>query len=195
MTLSLKHLTTTIALVGLSAAALGVAGAAEKRYTLTTTPDRPGVTQAVKDTLASPPTRVTPRATTMDPTTFGPLTGFAPVKELPPVHFAFDRATLRPADMAIVDASVEWLRMHPTEKLLVEGYADERGDVRYNMDLADRRARALRDALIARGVPASRFITASYGAARPACRARTEACWRESRTAILLVEPARPQSP
>jgi len=188
MNLSTK--TTTMLLVGLSAAALGVAGAAERGSTPATSPERPGMVETMKDTLTTPPPRITPRVTPVD------VAEFTPVKELRPVHFAFDKSTLRRQDMAIVDASVEWLRMHPTEMLLVQGYADERGDARYNMALAERRAQALRDALIARGVPSSRFVTASFGEARPACRAHTEQpCWRESRAAVVLIEPTRPQSP
>lgn len=179
--------TMTITLVGLSAAALGVAGATEKPAS--TVSEKPGMMQTMKDSFTSPPPRITPRTVTMD------VGEFAPVLDLRPVRFDFDKATLRRADAPIVDANAEWLRAHPTQAVLIEGHADERGDPRYNMGLAERRARALRDALVARGVPSSRIAMASYGEARPACRTPGEPCWRESRAAVILVEPIRPQAP
>ena len=193
MSLSLRQVM-AIALVGAGAAGFGVAGAAEKSTTEKSTQskmttEKASMTARATETLTSPPPRIIP------PTVKPDLSEYGPVAELAPVHFDFDRATLRPADLRTVDATAEWLKKNPTPAVIVEGYADERGNRDYNMALGERRARALRDALIARGVPSSRFAMASYGEARPLCRQHGEPCWQSNRAAGIVVEATRPQTP
>lgn len=72
--------------------------------------------------------------------------------------FSLDQAALRPEDLPLLDALAAWLLAHPELRLLrVEGHADEVGSPAYNYDLSLRRANAVRDALIARGVEPERL--------------------------------------
>ena len=120
---------------------------------------------------------------------------FVATPELRPVHFALDRAQWQPGDTATIDADAAWLRDKPEYAILIAGHADPRGTAAYNLALAERRALALRDELVARGVRADRISVVSYGEGQPACRAAAEPCWAKNRTAEILVRRITPQTP
>jgi peptidoglycan-associated lipoprotein len=113
---------------------------------------------------------------------------FAEVPDLKVVHFDFDRATIRPEDLAILDENAEWLKGNQV-LVLIEGHADERGTNEYNLALGERRAKAVRDHLVNKGVTADRINTVSYGEERPSCMDKGEACWKQNRRANSLVKP------
>ena len=120
---------------------------------------------------------------------------FVAVPELKPVQFAFDKADVRAADARALDADAAWLKHHPEYAILIAGHADQRGSDRYNLVLGERRARALRDELVARGVRDDRIALVSYGEKLPACRAQIEPCWATNRSAVILVRRDSPQRP
>ena len=72
---------------------------------------------------------------------------------------------------------------HPNLKLKLEGNTDERGTREYNIGLGERRAQAVRRALMLQGVAESQLTTVSFGAERPAVEGDDEAAWAQ--------EPAR----
>ena len=113
------------------------------------------------------------------------------------VHFAFDRAMLRPSQVLIVERDARWLKANSPYDVVVEAYADERGTKAYNAALGKRRALAVKHALVARGVHPDRIAVVSYGEARPECRAkvRSETCWSKNRRADILVRRASAQNP
>jgi len=105
------------------------------------------------------------------------------------IHFAFDRADIRPVDRPILDANAEWLRANADHLLLIEGHCDERGTAEYNMALGERRARAAMEYFVARGIAEDRITITTYGFERPLCTEHTEACWARNRRAVFLVKP------
>jgi OOP family OmpA-OmpF porin len=82
-------------------------------------------------------------------------------------HFDFDKSSLAPAAIAVLDATVTKLQMNPTLNVTIEGHTDSVGTADYNLSLGERRAIAVRDYLLARGIAASRLKTVSYGEERP----------------------------
>jgi outer membrane protein OmpA-like peptidoglycan-associated protein len=120
---------------------------------------------------------------------------FTMASELKPIYFGFDKAEVRPADARAVDASAAWLKANPTYPILIAGHADPRGTPQYNLVLGERRATALRDELVARGVRADRIALVTYGEGMPACRANGEPCWSTDRAAVILVRRGAPQTP
>jgi len=103
------------------------------------------------------------------------------------VHFEFDRFTLRPEALALLDTAITAMRANPTLRLQIEGHTDNIGTSEYNLALGDRRARAVRDYLVSRGIAADRLSTISYGEERPQfdnSRAETR---RLNRRAALIV--------
>ena len=120
---------------------------------------------------------------------------FVAAPELKPVYFAVDRARLAPGDSATLDADAAWLRNKPEYAILIAGHADPRGTAAYNVALAQRRALAVRDELVARGVRADRISVVSYGEGMPSCRTAIEPCYATNRAAIILVRRNSPQTP
>jgi peptidoglycan-associated lipoprotein len=120
---------------------------------------------------------------------------FVVVPELKPVQFAFDKAHVRAADARTLDADAAWLKHNSEYAILIAGHADRRGSDQYNLALGERRARALRDALVARGVRDDRITLVSYGEGLPSCRTRIEPCWATNRSAVILVRRDEPQKP
>jgi peptidoglycan-associated lipoprotein len=108
------------------------------------------------------------------------------VRDLRDIYFALDRADLRLEDRQILAADAEWLKAHPNVNVTIEGDADERGDIAYNLALSDHRALATRDALISLGVPAERIVfSTGWGKLYPVCQQSDESCWSENRRAHL----------
>jgi outer membrane protein OmpA-like peptidoglycan-associated protein len=82
---------------------------------------------------------------------------------------AFDTATaeLTPQALTAIDGVAAALRAHPEAVVLVEGHTDSRGDAAENVQLSRRRANAVRQALVDRGVTEDRITTAAFGQDRP----------------------------
>ncbi len=83
------------------------------------------------------------------------------------VYFDYDAYTIRGDASPILDKQSEWLRRYPQVKVRIEGNCDERGTREYNFALGARRANAVKDYLVGRGVDAGRIETVSYGKERP----------------------------
>ena len=103
------------------------------------------------------------------------------------VLFAYDSAVSpREYEQDLQKAAI-WLAHYPKVTVTIEGHADERGTREYNLALGDRRAIAVKRALVALGVSADRVSTVSYGKERPAVAGSTEAAWRENRRAVMAI--------
>jgi peptidoglycan-associated lipoprotein len=115
--------------------------------------------------------------------------GFSESAALRDIHFDFDQYRIRPEAGRALENNARWLKSHAGAILLIEGHADERGTNEYNLALAERRAGAARDYLIALGVARTRINVVSYGEERPICADRFESCWAQNRRAHFLVRP------
>jgi peptidoglycan-associated lipoprotein len=114
---------------------------------------------------------------------------YAPTDALKPIHFDFDRSEIRTSEIAALEANGDWLKEHREIVIIIEGHCDERGTEAYNLALGERRARAVRDYLMTKGVAADRMTTVSYGEDRPVCREQTEECWQKNRRAAFVAKP------
>ena len=102
------------------------------------------------------------------------------------IHFALDKYTVAPEDMASLQAQAQWLLKYPSKKATIEGHCDERGTREYNLALGERRATAAKNYLVSLGVDASRLTTISYGKERPVDPASTEEAWAKNRRAVTV---------
>jgi outer membrane protein OmpA-like peptidoglycan-associated protein len=91
--------------------------------------------------------------------------GSSEIGPLDDVVFAHDSAQLTDVDIAQIETAARWLRQHGMQRVVLEGYADSTGVSAYNEDLATRRAFAVRQQLIGRGIDADRIIMVTYGEA------------------------------
>jgi peptidoglycan-associated lipoprotein len=107
--------------------------------------------------------------------------------------FDYNQTTIRTDATAALDQNVgvirDILKDYPTEKLLIEGHADERGSSEYNLALADRRSRSAQDFLSSKGIPQTQLSVISYGEERPTCRDASEACYQQNRRVHITVAP------
>lgn len=104
------------------------------------------------------------------------------------VHFAYDSTAIRSSEQAHVQAVAAYLKSAPAnEALLVEGHCDERGTEEYNRSLGERRALAVREALIAAGADSQKIATRSYGKDRKIDTGNSEAAHARNRRGAFVV--------
>ena len=103
------------------------------------------------------------------------------------VYFGFESSELASEAQAILDRQAAFLNVNPTMVVIIEGHADERGTREYNLALGDRRAVAVRDYLLAKGLNAARVRTVSYGKERPAVSGSNEGSWEFNRRAATVL--------
>ena len=103
------------------------------------------------------------------------------------VYFEFNRSALTAATLAALDRNADILRRHAQIRVRIEGHCDDRGTVEYNLALGDRRAAAVRDHLVSRGIARARLETVSFGEERPVETAANEAAWARNRRAEFHV--------
>jgi peptidoglycan-associated lipoprotein len=103
------------------------------------------------------------------------------------VFFETDSSSLTGQAQATLDRQVQWLMQYSQYSFTVEGHADERGTREYNLALGARRASAVRDYLIAKGIPGARMRTVSYGKERPVAVCDDISCWSQNRRAVTVL--------
>ena len=102
------------------------------------------------------------------------------------VNFDFDSAELTVSARSTLNRQSAFLSLNPDLMIVIEGHADERGTREYNLALGERRATAVRDYLVAKGINAARVRTVSYGKERPAVSGSDEAAWAKNRRAATV---------
>jgi len=102
------------------------------------------------------------------------------------IYFDFDRSEIRPEYAALIDSHAKHLAGSGAVKIRVEGHTDERGSREYNIALAERRAQAVRRALMLQGAGDGQLTTVSYGEERPAAVGSDEAAYEKNRRVELV---------
>ncbi|WP_210530179.1 peptidoglycan-associated lipoprotein Pal [Rubellimicrobium arenae] len=103
------------------------------------------------------------------------------------VFFSVDQSTLSPQAIQVLDGQAQWLLSNASYLAVIEGHADEQGTREYNIALGARRANAVREYLISRGVPGTRLRTISYGKERPVAVCSDESCYTQNRRAVTVI--------
>lgn len=103
------------------------------------------------------------------------------------VYFDTDSYDVRGDAMPILDAQAAWLQRYPNVTIRVEGNCDERGTREYNLALGARRANAVRDYLVSRGVSSSRIATISWGKERPVDVGTSDDAWARNRNGHTVI--------
>lgn len=101
------------------------------------------------------------------------------------VQFKPNSAELTDSAKKKVKADAAWLKARPGTAVVVEGHADPAGPSEYNMELSERRAAAVRDALVAEGVDVSTIEVVAFGEDKPAYKNPAK-----NRRAALVVKDA-----
>jgi peptidoglycan-associated lipoprotein len=104
------------------------------------------------------------------------------------IFFDYDTADIRGDAQSTLSQDAAYLNSHPTVKVVLGGYCDERGSNEYNLALGQNRAEAARNALVNAGVAATRLRVISYGKEKPFCSESTEECWQQNRRAGFALD-------
>ncbi len=104
------------------------------------------------------------------------------------VYFDTDLSNIREDGRGTLAKQAEWLKKYTNYPITIEGKCDERGTREYNLALGERRANAVRQYLVAQGVPAARIKTISYGKERPEVVGSDEGAWARNRVGITVLQ-------
>jgi peptidoglycan-associated lipoprotein len=106
------------------------------------------------------------------------------------VYFDFNRYDFTAEDHNALQKDAEWLKAHSEVLFTIEGDADERGSIVYNLFLSQERADATKDALEKLGVSSQQILFATgWGKLYPLCTQADESCWAQNRRAHLAPWP------
>jgi peptidoglycan-associated lipoprotein len=103
------------------------------------------------------------------------------------VWFDFDRASLRPDALPVLEANAKRLQEDGVARVLLEGRGDEVGTAAYNIVLGDRRARTVKSYLQQLGLSVD-LRTTSYGKDRPLCFQHSLECLQKNRSVHFVVK-------
>ncbi len=112
-----------------------------------------------------------------DPSMAGPA-GAARV-----IYFDYDSFVIKPEAQATVEAHARFLSANKDRKLVIEGSTDERGGREYNLALGQKRAEAVRRALVLLGAADAQIEAVSFGEEKPAETGSDEAAYAKNRRA------------
>lgn len=98
-----------------------------------------------------------------------------------PVYFSFDSFSLNKVEQSKVRGIAASIRELHSKMLIIAGFTDSWGTEEYNRALGERRANAVRQALISLGVGADRLQTVSFGEEMPVDSRSNGAAWAKNR--------------
>jgi len=102
--------------------------------------------------------------------------------------FDFDSSKLRPESVNILDKAVDWLNEFPTVTGVIEGHTDSVGTDAYNQGLSERRAKAVYDYLVSKGIDASRLSWKGFGESKPVATNETAEGRQLNRRIVLVLD-------
>ena len=104
------------------------------------------------------------------------------------ILFTVDQSTLNEEGRLTLLGQANWLLENTAYNAVIEGHADEQGTREYNLALGARRASAVKEFLVSRGVAPNRLNTVSYGKERPIEVCSAEACYAQNRRAVTVLK-------
>ncbi|MEW6163878.1 MAG: peptidoglycan-associated lipoprotein Pal [Pseudomonadota bacterium] len=102
------------------------------------------------------------------------------------VYFDYDSFVVKDEFQALLAHHAKFLATNGQMKMLIQGNADERGSREYNLALGQKRAEAVKKALLLLGAQEAQLESVSLGEEKPACMEQTETCWAQNRRGDML---------
>lgn len=97
------------------------------------------------------------------------------------VYFDYDSFVIRSEFQPVIEAHAKFLKADKARKVTLEGHTDERGGREYNLALGQKRAEAVRKALVLQGVADNQLEAVSFGKEKPAVLGNSEAALEKNR--------------
>lgn len=114
------------------------------------------------------------------------------------VLFDFNKAQLKSSAYPDIAKLAQFLQEHPERQVIVEGHTDSVGSASYNWSLSERRANAVRTALVRAGVEPSRIVVQGYGEEHPVADNASESGRAQNRRVEVTIshddKPVAPRS-
>ena len=101
------------------------------------------------------------------------------------IYFDYDSFAIRSEFQAVIEAHARFIRADKNKKVVLEGHTDERGGREYNLALGQKRAEAVRRALVLQGVGEHQVEAVSFGKEKPAVAGNSDAAMEKNRRAEI----------
>ncbi len=107
------------------------------------------------------------------------------------IYFDFDSSEVKAEYAPVIAAHGKRLAAERGLRIRLEGNTDERGSAEYNVALGERRAQAVKRALLLQGATDGQLTTVSYGEERPVAEGHDEAAWAQNRRVEIVYPSGR----
>ncbi|KAF3983543.1 MAG: peptidoglycan-associated lipoprotein Pal [Methylococcales symbiont of Hymedesmia sp. n. MRB-2018] len=104
------------------------------------------------------------------------------------IYFMYDSSQVQQEFIRVVAAHSQYLLGHPSEHIILEGHADERGSREYNIALGEQRAKSILRMMKVQGVSNNQVEVVSYGEEKPASNGMDEAAWQMNRRVEIVYQ-------
>lgn len=101
------------------------------------------------------------------------------------IYFMYDSSQVEEEFVPVINAHAQYLSANPSQHVVLEGHADERGSREYNIALGEQRAQSVVRMLQMQGVNADQMEVVSYGEEKPAASGHDEESWHQNRRVEL----------
>lgn len=103
-------------------------------------------------------------------------------------YFDYDSYDISEQDMVSLASHAKRLAGNANARIRLEGHTDERGSREYNIALGERRAKAVANLLMLKGVSPNQISVVSYGKEKPANFGHDESSWSQNRRGVIMYE-------
>lgn len=97
------------------------------------------------------------------------------------IYFDYDSYNIKADNQTTIEAHAKFLKSVAARKVVLEGNTDQRGGSEYNLALGQKRAEAVRRALVLLGVPDNQMEAVSFGKEKPAAQGMSEDAFAQNR--------------
>ena len=103
------------------------------------------------------------------------------------LEFATAKDVIKPESLASLDELAALMAKKPLWRLKISGHTDSQGDKAKNLKLSEKRAKAVQNYLIGKGIKADRFKAEWFGHKKPIADNKTEAGRQKNRRVEMLI--------
>ncbi len=101
------------------------------------------------------------------------------------INFDIGKSMVKAESYPIIDQITNYLKEHENMRIMIEGHTDNTGKEDMNQTLSEKRAQAIKDEIVKRGVDAGRMETLGYGASKPIADNKTAAGRTQNRRVTI----------
>ncbi|MDA8111830.1 MAG: OmpA family protein [Nitrospiraceae bacterium] len=111
------------------------------------------------------------------------------------VLFGVNKATIKPGGIKNIDKLADFMKEDPHRNVMIEGYTDNTGSRDYNQTLSEKRAEAVRDALVDKSIDSQRIVTKGFGEDYPVASNKTAAGRQQNRRVEIVISDENGEFP